>query len=138
MRQSTLRADLHVHSKLPAEYYQRVLDVAEQAEPDLAVFTGDFITALDSLSKLREVLRPVGKRGDFAVLGNHEYWADAGAVGAVVKEKGKWVVKAAGPTTSAREEPYQGKVIESYGVRGVIGKVAIHMQTPEQRKQFLR
>ena len=26
----------------------------------------------------------------------------------VIKEKGKWVVKAAGPTTSIREEPYQG------------------------------
>lgn len=29
---------------------------------------------------------------------------------------------AAGPTTSIREEPYQGQVIAEYGVRGVIGK----------------
>jgi tartrate/fumarate subfamily iron-sulfur-dependent hydro-lyase beta chain len=40
----------------------------------------------------------------------------------VIKEKGKWVVKAAGPTTSGREEPYQGPIIEKFGVRVVIGK----------------
>jgi fumarate hydratase subunit beta len=37
-------------------------------------------------------------------------------------EKGKWHFVAAGPTTSIREEPYQGPVIEHFGVRGVIGK----------------
>jgi tartrate/fumarate subfamily iron-sulfur-dependent hydro-lyase beta chain len=40
----------------------------------------------------------------------------------VVQEKGRWVVKAAGPTTSAREEPYQGPLMERYKIRGVIGK----------------
>lgn len=40
----------------------------------------------------------------------------------VIKEKGKWVVKAAGPTTSIREEPYQGPLIEQYTLRAVIGK----------------
>jgi fumarate hydratase class I len=40
----------------------------------------------------------------------------------VVKEKKKWVVKAAGPTTSTREEPYQGDLIEQYKLRAVIGK----------------
>jgi fumarate hydratase class I len=40
----------------------------------------------------------------------------------VVKEKGRWVVKAAGPTTSIREEPYQGPLMEQFGIRAVIGK----------------
>jgi tartrate/fumarate subfamily iron-sulfur-dependent hydro-lyase beta chain len=40
----------------------------------------------------------------------------------VVKENGVWVVKAAGPTTSIREEPYQAEVIRMLGLRGVIGK----------------
>lgn len=35
---------------------------------------------------------------------------------------GAWRVVAAGPTTSAREEPYQARIIERFGVRGVIGK----------------
>jgi len=40
----------------------------------------------------------------------------------VVKEGKKWVVKAAGPTTSIREEPYQGELMKKYKIRGVIGK----------------
>ncbi|MCU1257978.1 MAG: fumarase [Bryobacterales bacterium] len=40
----------------------------------------------------------------------------------MLKEDGEWKVKAAGPTTSIREEPYQADVIGRYGVRAVIGK----------------
>jgi fumarate hydratase class I len=40
----------------------------------------------------------------------------------MLKEGGEWKVKAAGPTTSIREEPYQADVIKRYGVRAVIGK----------------
>ncbi len=41
----------------------------------------------------------------------------------IVKEKGGgWKVKAAGPTTSVRENPYEPRFIESSGVRLVIGK----------------
>lgn len=45
-------------------------------------------------------------------------------VGPVVKkhEDGHYSFVAAGPTTSAREEPYQADVIGRYGLRGVIGK----------------
>ena len=35
---------------------------------------------------------------------------------------GNWKVTAAGPTTSIREEPYQGEIIKQFGLRGVIGK----------------
>ena len=37
-------------------------------------------------------------------------------------DQGKWHFVAAGPTTSIREEPYQGPVIGHFGVRAVIGK----------------
>src|SRR6266850_619043 len=40
----------------------------------------------------------------------------------MLKQGGEWVVKAAGPTTSSREEPYQGDIIRRYGVRAVVGK----------------
>lgn len=45
-------------------------------------------------------------------------------VGPVVKkhDDGSYSFVAAGPTTSAREEPYQADVIGRYGLRGVIGK----------------
>lgn len=44
--------------------------------------------------------------------------------GPVVLEKddGTYEVKAAGPTTSIREEPYQWEVMRDYGIVGVIGK----------------
>jgi fumarate hydratase class I len=44
--------------------------------------------------------------------------------GPVVRKNpdGSYDFVAAGPTTSAREEPYQADVIGRYGVRGVIGK----------------
>lgn len=40
----------------------------------------------------------------------------------VVREGDRWVVKAAGPTTSVREEPYQGPLMDRLGIRGIIGK----------------
>lgn len=40
----------------------------------------------------------------------------------VLGGNGKWKVVAAGPTTSAREEPYQGQIIKNFGLRGIIGK----------------
>jgi fumarate hydratase class I len=33
-----------------------------------------------------------------------------------------WRVVAAGPSTSAREEAYEGEVVARYGVRGIVGK----------------
>jgi fumarate hydratase class I len=43
--------------------------------------------------------------------------------GPVVAREGEgWRFVAAGPTTSIREEPYEARVIERFGVRGVIGK----------------
>ncbi|RLQ94509.1 fumarate hydratase [Falsibacillus albus] len=37
-------------------------------------------------------------------------------------DEGQWHVKAAGPTTSIREEPYQGDIMKRFGIRAVIGK----------------
>jgi fumarate hydratase class I len=57
--------------------------------------------------------------------------------GPVVRKDGeRWSFVAAGPTTSAREEPYQAKVIESYTVRGVIGKGGMGDATREACRKF--
>ena len=42
---------------------------------------------------------------------------------------GGWVMKAGGPTTSIREEPYEAHVIGKYGVRAVIGKGGMGAKT---------
>ena len=47
----------------------------------------------------------------------------------VLKDGDGWKMMAAGPTTSAREEPYQGEVIRKFGVRVVIGKGGMGAKT---------
>ena len=47
----------------------------------------------------------------------------------VAKDGDGWRVTAAGPTTSIREEPYQGDIIKRYGVRAVIGKGGMGAKT---------
>ncbi len=47
----------------------------------------------------------------------------------IKKEDGEYQFIAAGPTTSIREEPYQGPVMKKYGVRGVIGKGGMEGKT---------
>ncbi len=54
----------------------------------------------------------------------------------MLKEDEKWKVKAAGPTTSIREEPYQADVIKRYGVRAVIGKGGMGPKTLAALKEF--
>src|SRR5258708_3729649 len=46
-----------------------------------------------------------------------------------VKDGDGWKINAAGPTTSIREEPYQGEIIRRYGVRAVIGKGGMGAKT---------
>jgi fumarate hydratase class I len=47
----------------------------------------------------------------------------------MLKQGDNWVVKAAGPTTSSREEPYQAEVLRRYGVRAVVGKGGMGART---------
>src|SRR5690606_9726139 len=54
----------------------------------------------------------------------------------VRKEGDEWKFVAAGPTTSIREEPYEAQVIETYGIRGVIGKGGMGPKTLAALQQF--
>ena len=47
----------------------------------------------------------------------------------MLKQGEEWIVKAAGPTTSSREEPYQADIIRKYGVRAVVGKGGMGAKT---------
>jgi fumarate hydratase class I len=46
-----------------------------------------------------------------------------------VQDGDDWTIRAAGPTTSIREEPYQAEILERYGVRVVIGKGGMGVRT---------
>ncbi len=52
-----------------------------------------------------------------------------------LKQGEKWFMNAAGPTTSIREEPYQGEVIKKFGLRGVIGKGGMAAKTLAAMKE---
>jgi predicted MPP superfamily phosphohydrolase len=74
-------SDLHVGPSVDPHYQQSVLRRVAALEPELVVFTGDFITQfgtrVDGLSRLPRILDhfPRGRFGTFAVLGNHDYGA---------------------------------------------------------------
>ena len=54
----------------------------------------------------------------------------------VVRDGGVWRVRAAGPTTSVRENPYEPAFIEASGVRVVIGKGGMDAATLAAMKRF--
>src|SRR5690349_12469266 len=51
-------------------------------------------------------------------------------------DAGGWKCVAAGPTTSIREEAYQGQIIRDFGLRGVIGKGGMGDRTLEACRQY--
>ena len=84
---------------------------------DLVFISGRICTARDAAHKYLaspEAQLPAGLQLAGAAL----YHCGPVVIGA----DGAWQVTAAGPTTSAREEPYQGEVLRRYGVRAIIGK----------------
>lgn len=54
----------------------------------------------------------------------------------VVSRDGQWIVRAAGPTTSMREESFMPSIIEKHHVRVVIGKGGMGAATRRACKQF--
>src|SRR5438477_9679699 len=55
----------------------------------------------------------------------------------VIKDaQDRWKVTAAGPTTSIREEPYQGDIIKKFSLRGVIGKGGMGERTAAACKEY--
>jgi len=97
---------------------------------DIVHLSGIVVTARDAGHKLMVEERPTFL--DELLKGGVVY--HCGPV--VRKDDGKWSFVAAGPTTSAREEPYQAKVIETYGLRAVIGKGGMGAKTLEACKKF--
>ncbi len=68
--------DMHADQRFPWDYYKNALATAESYKPDIAVFTGDFISHIKALSCISDIVRPIGKYATYAVLGNHDYWVD--------------------------------------------------------------
>ncbi len=87
---------------------------------DVVLISGEVFTGRDAVhAHLMKNPPPVDMRGSILY--------HCGPV--MLKQGDGWTVKAAGPTTSSREEPYQATIIEKYGVRAVIGKGGMGAKT---------
>jgi len=82
-------SDLHVHASLPRSYYVSAIERANREKPDLFFITGDMVTKAENADMLPDLLRRAqGRLGVYAILGNHDYWADGPRVAAAVRESG--------------------------------------------------
>ncbi len=80
---------------------------------DVVILNGEMHTGRDALHKhLMDHDAPIDLNGGVIY--------HCGPV--MLKDEAGWHVKAAGPTTSIREEPYQGDIMRKFGIRAVIGK----------------
>ena len=94
---------------------------------DVVLITGEMFTGRDNVhAYLMKNPPPVDLNGSVLY--------HCGPV--MLKEGERWTVKAAGPTTSMREEPYQADVIKRYGVRAVIGKGGMGPKTLAALQEF--
>ena len=101
-------------------------DVRALKVGDVVLVSGRMFTGRDAVhSHLMKNEPPVDLRGSVLY--------HCGPV--AVKEGGGWKINAAGPTTSIREEPYQGEIIKRYGVRVVIGKGGMGAKTLAAMKE---
>ncbi len=88
-------------------------DVRQLRVGDVVILNGEMHTGRDAMHKyLMDHDAPVDLNGSVIY--------HCGPV--MLKDDEGWHVKAAGPTTSIREEPYQGDIIRKFGIRAVIGK----------------
>jgi fumarate hydratase class I len=93
---------------------------------DVVIIKGDVYTGRDAVhAHLMNNPPPVDLNG--AVLYH------CGPV--MLKQGEEWFVKAAGPTTSSREEPYQAEVLRRYGVKAVVGKGGMGKKTSAGLKE---
>jgi fumarate hydratase, class I len=95
-------------------------DVRALRVGDVVLITGEVFTGRDAVhAHLMKNPPPVDMDGSVLY--------HCGPV--MLKQDDVWTVKAAGPTTSSREEPYQADIIRNYGVRVVIGKGGMGKKT---------
>src|SRR6185437_610956 len=87
---------------------------------DVVLIRGEMFTGRDAVhAHMTKNAPPVDLRGSVLY--------HCGPV--MLKQDEQWTVKAAGPTTSMREEPYQAEILRRYGVRAVIGKGGMGKKT---------
>lgn len=81
-------SDLHRGALVRDVHISRAVDLANRTHPDIATFTGDFVThsASNAVPCCLDLSRLHTRLGSFAVLGNHDHWTNAAQVSAAIAE----------------------------------------------------
>jgi len=99
--------DLHVGRITPMAAQFKAVDIANAADPDLVVMTGDFVChSQDYLDALIEVVERVNAPV-ICVLGNHDHWAGGGEVRWALRKAGAEIMDNAHTTITLRGQPLQ-------------------------------
>ncbi len=73
--------DLHHGFLVPLWFIRHVIDRTNALNPDVTVLTGDYVHEFNSCRQIDrvwpEIARLKARHGVYAVLGNHDHWADA-------------------------------------------------------------
>jgi len=82
--------DIHLGRLIGLDYVRQAVAMTNDAAPDIIVLTGDFVSRKRTINAdYAKVLgRLRAKEGKFAVLGNHDHWADAPGLVSVLASAG--------------------------------------------------
>ncbi len=107
-------------------------DVRKLKANDVLYVTGTIVTARDAAHKKALELFKQGKKLPINLEGAAVFHC-----GPIVKKEGdKWVVVAAGPTTSTRMDQFEDEFINAFKVRVVIGKGGMGKKTTDAMAKY--
>lgn len=75
-------SDIHLYPYVEIDIVIKAVERINTLNPDVVVLTGDYVyEKADSIFELAPILAEINARyGTFSILGNHDYWTDAGIV----------------------------------------------------------
>jgi hypothetical protein len=103
-------SDFHANAWIEESFYRETVARAGAIGADLAFYTGDYVTRCEAIPLLERFLRPIGRVGDFAVLGNHDHWTDPDRIAQVLRDKGIRVLRG-----ESIETDLDGHTVEIWG-----------------------
>jgi len=107
-------------------------DIRKLKANDVIYISGTIFTARDQAHRRALELHKEGKKPPIDMAGLAVFHC-----GPIVKKEGdKWIVVAAGPTTSTRMDLFEDEFIKNFKVRVVIGKGGMGKKTTDAMKQY--
>jgi len=108
--------DLHFTGRIGRGYFERVVELANESEPDLTVVTGDVLEHDDCFAWIEHTLARLRSRlGVYFVLGNHDLRIDTARLrrtlidAGLIDVAGRWIVLESGGETlllAGNERPF--------------------------------